>query len=116
MNPLNNLPPFYIGQKVVYITGNYMPKNSTHIVRKCYKAPCGCYKIEIDQNPDWTFIEPKYDYIEMKCCGNVISVMDYNKIQNGWYSQSFRPLQESPFPSLTYSKVVEKESELISLN
>lgn len=48
MENLNNLPPFYVGQKVVYITGDNMPKNSIHIVREVILADCGCFILKIN--------------------------------------------------------------------
>jgi hypothetical protein len=47
MKNLNNLPPFYEGQKVVYITGIAMPKYSIHTVKAVIKHPCGLYSIRI---------------------------------------------------------------------
>lgn len=111
-NPLSNLPPFYIGQKVVYITGANMPKNSVHTVRGVFKQACGCIMILIDRESN----RMPNDTTHVRCveCNKRVTIGEY--IDAGWFATSFRPVQEQAFPSLTYSKVVEKESELISLN
>jgi len=47
-NNLKNLPPFYVGQKVVYITGISMPKDSIHIISDCLKKECNCYVVSVN--------------------------------------------------------------------
>lgn len=39
---------FKVGQKVVYITGKNMPKDSIHIVSDIYFYKCGCGVIAIN--------------------------------------------------------------------
>jgi hypothetical protein len=104
------LPPFYIGQKVVYITGKDMPKDSIHTVREIIKTTCGCHWIDIGR----TFSNMSYPPT-VKCfsCGNMIIRDNDNNIK--WYhTTSFRPLQELKFPLMTFSRVIEKE--LVSAN
>lgn len=109
---LNNLPPFYVGQKVVYITGKNMLKDSIHTVSEIEKSRCGCYFIWIGNEVK---IKGKpFDYYSCVECGK-ISLGSFIH-SNGWSSKSFRPLQESVFPSLTMSRVIEKERELVSMN
>ena len=44
----SNIPPFHIGQKVMYITGKNMPKDSMHIVKDIYQSECGCWSMTIN--------------------------------------------------------------------
>jgi len=110
-NNLNNLPPFYVGQKVVYITGRNMPKDSIHTVLDVKKDACGCWRIYVGM------IGIVYNNSRVKCsvCG-IISLTKDSLDANYIASTSFRPLQESVFPSLTMSRVIEKECELVSMN
>lgn len=104
MENLNNLPSFYVGQKVVYI-GRYKELiGSIHTITKVYKIRCGCYIVETDNLSN-------DDYNTCSDCGCRIYI--YGKVG---MASSFKPLQESVFPSLTMSKVLEKESQLISMN
>lgn len=105
-NPLSNLPPFYIGQKVVanrtHSKGKFR-KGDEFIIKGITKKCCVmCVDIGIASIHD----------IGECSCGRLFSGHGVY-----WFGASnFTPSQEQAFPSLTYSKVVEKESELISLN
>lgn len=98
MNPLENLPPFYVGQKVVYVfEGNW------HDVQTNEPA-----------------VGPKKGEIVTVTCLLVdgewcLKALEYSS--DDWFPCfEFKPLQESPFPSLTYERVIEKESVLTSMN
>lgn len=97
MENLNNLPPFYVGQKVVAINpGNWKDANGC--------ASCGPDKGDV-------VLVTRLLFDEEWC----IVTKEFG--DDDWYPCSeFRPLTESPFPSLTMSRVVEKESILISMN
>lgn len=99
-NNLNNLPPFYIGQKVVYITGERMLKNSTHTVTGIKKRNCGCWSISID-----SFNIPSITG-KFRC----ILHINCNWVDDGisWKATSFRPYKEQSFPLLTYIKILEE--------
>ncbi len=107
MENLNNLPPFYVGQKVVCVkthTRGIYKKGQVFTVQNIYMQTCGC---------QWVINIGYYsDIPTMKCstCGLVY------KNDSAFKCTSFKPLQESVFPSLTMSKVLEKESQLISMN
>lgn len=113
MNKLN-LPPFYVGQKVVYITGINMPKNSIHTISEIVKKPCGCcIGIRINNEP---FIPTSGFFSNIRCvnCGNIYPrALDTGEL---WNPESFRPLQQQKFPLMTFSKIVEKEKEEILIN
>lgn len=98
----NNIPPFYVGQKVVYITGKAMPKNSIHTVRGAKQHPCGCWAIDIGRKAD-TPLHVCYHHRDS-------DALFTNGI--GWFvSESFRPLQEMKAPMLTFEKIKESEKE-----
>ncbi len=106
MNKLN-LPPFYIGQKVIYITGNNMPKDSIHTIINIIKMHCGCFCIDIGK---------QCNVLTKTYCINHASkigpFLPSSKIQ--WFnSNSFRPFQQQSFPLIKLSKIQELEKEEI---
>lgn len=107
---MKNLPPFYIGQKVIYITGLNAPKNSIHTVTDIIPKPCGCFSINIDNKP---IIKAKNQHFNCRNC-NTSYTKDNALI--GWNTNSFRPAQESAFPNMTLKEVIKKELEVTSLN
>jgi hypothetical protein len=109
MENLNNLPPFYVGQKVVYITGISMPKNSVHVVSDVYKKGCGCCIIGINGDKI-IFRKPKTGLIECSSCRKGYK-SDKIFDSKGWNSGSFRPLQQQNFPLMKLSEIKIKELE-----
>lgn len=111
MENLNNLPPFFIGQKVVYITGRSLPKNFESRVLSIRNDGCKCspwlIKIHKDSKES-TYDIKKYDNVICATCGCLIPVNIYNQQSGYWYATSFRPLQEQKFPLISYSKVLEE--------
>jgi len=82
-----------------------MPKGVKVKVISVFKSECGCWNI-IFENSNY-----ELDCNELKCiCGKINYPHPQEEIfgQIGWLASSFRSLQESPFPSLTWSKVLEK--------
>lgn len=108
---MKNLPPFYIGQTVEYITGINMPKGTKVIVTEVHQESCGCWMIDFKGNSNTNLSIGTHCICNL--CSKPIIVTSINAV---WDAKSFKAVQELPFPSLTYKKVVEKESELISLN
>ncbi len=96
-----NLPPFYVGQKVVYITGINMPKDSVHTVLGIIHHPCGCYSIDIGRRYSNT-------HKRSSCFTHQHAFVTINNNIRYVMATSFRPLQEQTFPLLTYSKVLEE--------
>lgn len=99
MGKLNNLPPFYIGQKVVYITGSFMSKGSIHTVKGVNQYSCGCWLIDIGtvgNNPNGTYC---HKHGENYC---TTSPIDY------WASLSFRAYQEQKLKLISLTKVLEE--------
>ena len=101
-----SLPPFYVGQNVVYITGVNMALNSTHIINEITPSDCGCFTVGINNIP----LIKKYGLFICVVCGKYTNTDSIN----GWAASSFRAIKEQTFPLLTYSKVIEKE--LVSAN
>jgi hypothetical protein len=113
-NNLNNLQPFYVGQKVVCIKSHSdleYKKGEIYTIKGIAKNRCKCSLYLIDIGV--TSINDR-NYTTEYCYG----CKTINKWQSiHWYLPSgFSPLQESVFPSLKLSKVIEKESQLVSMN
>jgi hypothetical protein len=103
-NNLNNLPPFYVGQKVVYTGWRKDLRGKIYTVDLVVKADCGCWNIFSSTLPDGYYNQ----------CANCFKTSRTNGTVG--CAISFSPLQESVFPSLKLSKVIEKESQLVSMN
>ncbi len=104
-----NLPPFYVGQKVVYITGINAPKDSIHIVKDIWLNDCGkCWVIDIG-----IIINPHHGKYGKFQCSNCREVY-MTTCKDGWMATSFRPLEQLKFPLMKYTKVIEEQ--LISEN
>jgi hypothetical protein len=108
------IPPFYIGQKVVYITGLQMPKNSIHVVSDTFLSKCGCWVIEIN-NKKLTPFTAKTNRTRCLNCGNAYN--SHNNDYTGWASNSFRAFEEKKLQLLTFIEIKEKEKEeILTLN
>lgn len=107
---LNNLPPFYIGQKVVYITGRNMPKLSKHIISDIKQEDCGCWVMSINGHKLHSALPPKpYKGFTCDICNGVMfEIWTSTDGLDGWNPNSFRAIKEQSFPLLTYSKVLEE--------
>jgi hypothetical protein len=104
-----NLPPFYIGQKVVYITGKNLPNNSIHTVTSIQQKDCGCWSILVNNQPPINKIYENAIY----CCGDCRTVLEAPKTVGWFRASSFRALQEKPLLLLTFEKIKETEKEEI---
>lgn len=104
-----NLPPFYVGQKVVYVTGTNMPKDSIHTVTGIKQNSCGCWSIAINGEPFGK--NNAYNMLYCLKCGTRNLPLCGNNLLRGWYAANFRPLQQQNFPLITLSKIREKEKE-----
>jgi len=101
MNELNNFAPFFVGQKVVYITGKCMAKDSIHVVRGVTQYSCGCWAIDIGESHN-----------SRGCyCSKHNSDPIYTR-KAYYQASSFRPLQEQKFPLISYKKVLETTPEV----
>jgi hypothetical protein len=111
MSSTSNIAPFYIGQEVVCI-GNfnksikdepdisYPKKNITYTVRDC-EFDCGWYiKLKEISNPIRTYRDNS---------GNI------GDDEASFSATKFAPIT-SQFKTIEYSKVLEKEKQLIGVN
>ena len=98
-----NIAPFIVGDKVVYITGISMPKNSRHIVSEIRQDICGCWTIGINGIP--IKLDYKFNTVFRCSCG---AINDIDMI--GWDAKSFRKIAEQKPPMLTFEKIKEDES------
>lgn len=114
---MKNLPPFYIGQKVIYITGKNMPKNSIHTVTDVFEKGCGCcFSIEIDSKPEPYCVNTD-NAIDFKCthCNKVYAITSQNR-RVGWNPESFRATEDIKASVMSFTKIKEKEKEEILIN
>jgi len=101
-----NLPPFYVGQKVVYITGDCMPKNSIHVIKRVLRCNCGEYIIDVGRTK----------HLSINTCSNSCCAIETSKSQL-FKNSSFRPLEEAPAPLLTFEQIKQTEKEeILTLN
>lgn len=109
-----NIAPFQIGDKVIYITGISMPKNSIHEITGLHIHACGCWAVAINNIP---FREMNVTTPMVRCiiCYDVHSSRHY-KI-DGWAATSFRKVSEQPMKKLTFKEIEKVETEeVICLN
>lgn len=101
---------FKIGDKVVYITGKSMPKDSIHIVSDIYTQDCGCQAIAINGS---RLVIIK-NITRCNTCYKLVGV-DFLQ-ETAWDATSFRKLDDT-FATETLeriAKLVEQE-ELVCL-
>ena len=92
MNSQNNLPPFYVGQKVICIDA---------------KKRIPDWPIALKEGVIYTVIAITYKTDEG--IGLVLKEVDAFKPEWGFFADRFKPLSKQPFSEITYSKVSEKE-------
>jgi len=112
MNKLN-LPPFYVGQKVVYVEGKSMPKDSIHTVLDIWQEPCGCWIVDVKSSR----LHGKVINAENTFC--LVCQKHFKTIntKSGIYATSFRPIQEAKPPLMTFTQIKETEKEeILTLN
>lgn len=98
-----NIPPFYIGETVEYITGISMPKGTKVVVSDIALDSCKCGWI-IQINGNKLEPQPKDKYTHCEGCGEVHNNLIYN---DAWLASSFRRI--SKYPLIKLSKVTEQE-------
>jgi hypothetical protein len=101
MEYLNNLPPFYIGQKVIAIKthsqGTFI-KGVSYKVTNYIKCDCGVW---------WISVGGTTDRINRRCtCGHLTPTYGLSHGD----SRLLAPIQEQTFPLISYSKVLEQET------
>lgn len=104
----NNLPPFYVGQKVVQLVDGVFTKTKkgdVYTVKELLRFPCGCWTVDVGIKST----KPK-----VAC--NLHN--DSREFTNGirWVNSMFLAPIEENFQSISYSKILEEENKLISVN
>ena len=101
MSNLNNLPPFFVGQKVVCVKanadslGNNLVRDNTYTVQGVHKCECG-WKVSVGGITDNRII---------RCpCG--CPDPDTNV---WWFSNRFAPLDQTSFPAMTFKEIQKVE-------
>lgn len=108
-----NIPPFYIGQEVIYIKSEWFPKYSKHIVTYIGKCQCGCWEIYVD-GKSWGKNDLKGQNVSCKeCCKMFVS----NENEIGYFASDFKGIEKMKTPLLTFEKIKEKEKkEILIMN
>jgi hypothetical protein len=113
MNKLN-LPPFYIGQKVVYLTGINMPKGTICKVSDYHVNPCGCKYLYVNnEKKEYEFGATDAPFFKCNTCGDIYLKSSGPTSTNGWVAESFAPIEEAPLLTFSQIKKAEKEEILI---
>jgi len=108
MNQEINLPPFYVGQRVVALRPS---ENGFRVTGKIYTVlalnkctHCGLWTIDIGDNGELACLECR--------CG----VIDFSQTCTEWhYADAFAPI-ESTFQSIELSEVIKIETPLVCSN
>lgn len=108
MNNKLNLPPFYVGQKIVALTngcnGNLI-KNNEYTV-KSIRFRCCAWLVDVG------IVDLESDESECSTCKKTYK---FEKIW--WLSYIlFAPIEKQNLPLMTFSQIKEKEQEQILIN
>jgi hypothetical protein len=104
MANLNSISPFYVGQKVVCIKGvDELKEGREYIVKKVFRASC-CSVWIVDVGISIPF---------PRLCANC---WQWTSPYEGYRYSRFAPLQQTNFPLMSFSKIVEKEKTEILVN
>jgi hypothetical protein len=103
----NNLPPFYVGQRVVALRSiGCVKKGKEYVVLGLFKCTkCHVWYVQ-HTHAKGVVLNDKFP-----CCGNPIVTKDYRAAS----AKHFAPIEEN-FQSITLEKVLEQETKLISVN
>ncbi len=99
-----NVPPFYVGQKVVCVSGGKYHKTGDVVnVVEISKTQCGCWYIGTSKRS----MSYYPNGLKATCdCG-----CETNDNFTGFSPNDFRPLEEIKPPFLTFEKIKETEKE-----
>lgn len=107
MKELENLPPFYLGETVEYITGILMPKGTRVKVTDLWQNDCGCWALCFNGSPRDIKSIGNHDGWK---CPNCDKHLGYQlQIESGWKASSFRSLQKQSFPLMKFTEILKKE-------
>lgn len=106
-----NLPPFYVGQKVVCISthpGGYCIKGQTYTIKALYPSGCGCSYWRVDiggVNPLWETLRCT------SCLKHSMPSPAPGVILVG--SHRLRPIEQTNFPLMKFTEIKTREKEEI---
>jgi hypothetical protein len=108
-----NLPPFYVGQKVVAVKDTIsLKKGKEYVILDIKAAYCKCgWHVDIG-------LPLRYPNSKTFKCGkcNAEGVLPPDAFGKEWINYHlFAPVQEN-FQSISFEKVIEKETPLICVN
>ena len=98
-----SLPPFYDGQKVVFIGP---PGSSTTIIPRGTICTISTCKYEVSPNPI-NVLKKKFWYVGVKECHDGLCCLS---------PDIFVPLQQKEFPAMTFTEIVKMEKLEILIN
>lgn len=105
-----NLPPFYVGQRVVAVKDNIdrlFKKGDCFTVTGIIKSVCKCNDWDVNVG-----ISKVSNSLECTVCKTIWE----NTTKYAWFSfRRFAPIEEN-FQSISLEKVLEEETKLISVN
>jgi hypothetical protein len=106
----NNLPPFYVGQRVValktspIVLGVQIKRGDVYTVKEIFFCKCKQWILVVNE------VAISYQGQRIMCC---IENVAYSNA--GGSAKYFAPILEN-FQSITLEKVLEQETKLISVN
>lgn len=109
-----NLPPFYVGQKVVAlksatVLGASVVKGNTYTVAVIMQCSCGKWMACVKEALYNYSLLPSLSYF-LLC-----HIENYRQPYAGGDAKYFAPVQEN-FQSISLEKVIEKETPLVCVN
>lgn len=105
-----NLPPFYVGQKVVAVINHsqgYFKKGDEFIIKNVVKNKCACGYCSVDVG-----IISKLRKTECFDCRVIFNNDGFCLFD----PTAFRPLQQSKFPLMTFTQIKQKEQTEILID
>lgn len=112
-----NLPPFYEGQRVVYIgKGTSLAVNSTHTVTGINQLHCGCWSVQIGLRFEQRQING-CDASKITCGKHIdkTKFIPNPLLMKCFDSTCFAPI-ELTFQSISFENVIKKETPLVGVN
>lgn len=110
---LKNLPPFYVGQKVVAIENQSQgafKSGDEFVVKSITRPMCGCVNHWIVD----VGVKSWCNLIRMtSCCSKTLQMPDSTWFFN---ANRFAPLQQQKYPLIKLTKVIEKGKVLLCEN
>lgn len=107
-----NFAPFWVGQKVAYITvGGLLPYGKECVISEVHRLGCGCWAVRVLEYDNGYNASGNYTCIT---CRKQYLVPNTEK--RYFRHSSFRPLQQTKFPLMTFEKIKESSPEILIPN